>query len=368
MNPTFPDLVENEFCRLLTSRNAIERILEALIHKRYPMNVVCVITTINAPTPAMESWQSSFEVIVAPDSRTPVREYEHTPYVLADSAQDCGLSLLPNNHYSRKMLGYLTAASRQANYILDTDDDTFFSGNTSPLAALQLPKRFAISSSDFVNVYSLRTDNRPIWPRGLPLTALTQTSNYLDIEQSTLSPGPSVVQFLINGDTDVDAIHRLVFGVQEVAFSTEWMDVVPTGFFCPFNSQLTLWDVSVLPLMYLPSTVSFRFTDILRGVVAKRILDAQGGVMGFADPIGHQVRNPHDYLRDFELEIPCYLHTETAWEVVGGSLSANVTASANLIEAYAALAEAGITSAEELERVEEWAHACENLAPSNIDL
>lgn len=81
--------------------------------------------------------------------------------------------------------------------------------------------------------------------------------------------------------------------------------------------------------------------------------------MGFADPIGYQVRNPHDYLRDFESEIPCYLHTALVWDVVGGALSSNADLSTNLLEAYHALVSAGVCAREELDRVTEWTTACQ---------
>ena len=38
--------------------------------------------------------------------------------------------------------------------------------------------------------------------------------------------------------------------------------------YSPFNSQNTLWRKELLPLAYLPSKVTFRYTDILRGMIA----------------------------------------------------------------------------------------------------
>ena len=64
------------------------------------------------------------------------------------------------------------------------------------------------------------------------------------------------------------------------------------------------------PLLYLPSFVTFRFTDILRGFVAQPILWKAGFNLGFTEATVFQERNAHNYVRDFESEIPMYLHTE----------------------------------------------------------
>ena len=63
-------------------------------------------------------------------------------------------------------------------------------------------------------------------------------------------------------------------------------------------------------LLYLPAHVTFRFTDILRGLVAQPILWAAGYQLGFTRATVVQERNPHELLEDFESESPGYLRVE----------------------------------------------------------
>ena len=54
--------------------------------------------------------------------------------------------------------------------------------------------------------------------------------------------------------------------------------------------------------MYLPAFVSFRFTDILRGYVAQRIMWDYGLRLGFLPPNVFQKRNEHDLMADFRMK------------------------------------------------------------------
>ena len=53
-----------------------------------------------------------------------------------------------------------------------------------------------------------------------------------------------------------------------------------------------------------PGANCFRFTDILRGLVAQPILAAYGYQGGFTGATVVQKNNPHDYMKDFVSEIP----------------------------------------------------------------
>ena len=61
------------------------------------------------------------------------------------------------------------------------------------------------------------------------------------------------------------------------------------------------------PPLYLPAYCSFRMTDIWRSFVAQRILYERGIGVLFTGPTMTQARNPHDYHKDFQLELSGYL-------------------------------------------------------------
>jgi hypothetical protein len=130
---------------------------------------------------------------------------------------------------------------------------------------------------------------------------------------------------LADEDPDVDAIYRLVVG-KACIFRERAPVVLAKGTLCPWNSQNTAVRRELFPLLYLPVTVTFRFTDILRSLVAQPIMAAAGYGLGFLGATVVQKRNPHDPMADSE----------------------------NLLAAYESLAAAGIVERAELETLRAW--------------
>ncbi|MFL6529632.1 MAG: STELLO glycosyltransferase family protein, partial [Chthoniobacterales bacterium] len=118
--------------------------------------------------------------------------------------------------------------------------------------------------------------------------------------------------------------------------------------------QNTLFVRELFPLLYLPAFVTFRFTDILRGLVAQPIAWAAGYRLGFTSATVVQERNPHDYLKDFELEIPCYLLAQRVADTVSAAVRETASVSDNLHNAYEALLTAGIVQRDELRLLSAW--------------
>ena len=106
--------------------------------------------------------------------------------------------------------------------------------------------------------------------------------------------------------------------------------------------------------MYLPTYVTFRFTDILRGLVAQPIMWLYGYQLGFTNATVVQKRNPHDYMKDFLLEIPMYEHCEKVVEIASGVISAHDSIPNNIFNAYDALHKNKIVEKNELEVLTAW--------------
>lgn len=316
-----------------------------------------IITSIFPPTEAvrrfarLEGWQ----LVVVGDRKTPadwscagVRFLSATD----QAAHDSHLArTLPWNHYCRKMLGYVEAIKGGADVIVDTDDDNI------PKPDWRVPEwsgRFAVTEPEqgFVNVYKHWT-GRHIWPRGFPLNLITDERALVGdhIDERQIEVG--VWQGLADGDPDVDAIYRLTDN-EPCRFDRRAPLVLAPGTLCPFNSQNTAFRRELFPLLYLPAHVTFRFTDILRGLVAQPLMWARGFALGFTEATVEQERNPHNYLKDFESEIPCYLYPERVVETVAAGVSAARSLPDNLFEAYRALAKQGIVADEELETLGAW--------------
>ena len=319
-------------------------------------NAAVVITSIHSPSEALEQWAAHFPVIVVADLKTPVVDYEGRPFRLVRFEGQHRLAASPQNHYARKNLGYLEAIATGHEVIIDTDDDTWPRLSSSSLEFDGARRSLAhCPDSEYVNVFALRLPGSRIWPRGFPLSALERIAVEIEDPPRELVAGTvAVVQFLIDGDTDVDAVHRLVFGARDVSFTrVGGLQVLPVGAFCPFNSQLTLVTSVAFPLLYLPAHVGFRFTDILRGVVAKRILDVLGLRVAFGDPAGYQRRNDHDIFRDFVDEAEMYQNVTRAWDCLR-SLPPSGDMPGLLMEAYERLVADGIVPGQELPMVDDW--------------
>lgn len=130
----------------------------------------------------------------------------------------------------------------------------------------------------------------------------------------------------------------------------------------PTWQGVELWDEAevealrreLFPLLYLPAHVTFRFTDILRGLVAQPLMWLAGFHLGFTSATVEQLRNPHDFLTDFASEMPCYLYPERIIEIVGGVARSSASLADNLMTAYRALHEAAIVTQDELVTLEAW--------------
>jgi len=129
---------------------------------------------------------------------------------------------------------------------------------------------------------------------------------------------------------------------------------VGEGTLCPFNTQSTAVRRELFPLLYLPSTVTFRFTDILRGLVAQPIMWAAGFRLGFTEATVVQDRNPHNLPSDFADEVPMYLRGADVPDLVSRAISAGASVAENVICAYDALLEARIVEVAEMSRLQAW--------------
>ena len=317
-----------------------------------------VVTTIFPPSHAIRKFSEyeDWNVVVIGDLKTP-KDWAcaNVTYLGPENQVDLYeslSSLLPWNAYTRKNLGYLQAIKDGAEIIYDTDDDNI------PLANWVQHPEFIIESEvlsniDFVNIYSFFTTKK-VWPRGFPLNRIQDSNTLTSSIQREVNVG--VWQHLADEDPDVDAIYRLTDNAP-IYFEGRPPLVLSANSVCPFNSQNTYFRREVFPLLYLPSTVTFRFTDILRGLIAQPIMWASGFYLAFGEATVLQKRNIHDYLKDFESEIPCYLLSEQVAEIAKANVQANTSISDNLFSVYQALAKAKIVESRELQILEHWLYS-----------
>jgi len=262
---------------------------------------------------------------------------------------------LPWNHYSRKNIGYLRAYQLGVEYILDTDDDNFPTVNPWKF---DFARARNLKVESWVNIYRYFGEER-LWPRGLPLVHVN------DIVTSTIdSPFPDVIdcfQSIVDGDPDLDAIGRMLYPAK-ISFDNS-LPVILNSASCPTNSQATIWSSWLIPLLYLPSTTTFRMTDIWRGLIIQPAIKKLNGVTVFGKLGFEQERNMHDNYMDFSLEAEGHLQIpllnstcKKFWENYRGDRNAD-----NLLECliglYRILSEKNLVESSELALLDSWAEA-----------
>jgi len=241
--------------------------------------------------------------------------------------------------------------ARGAEAIFETDDDNAPLPGWTPRPPKAVARR--VRANGWFNVYRCFSADQ-IWPRGFPLEYARTAAGGDPSAAAAESVDAPVQQALVNGSPDVDAVWRLLQDrpFEFVAADSVWLGPAT---WCPFNSQSTWWFPAAYPLMYLPSRVSFRMTDIWRSFVAQRCLWELGLGVVFHGPDMIQDRNRHDLLRDFEQEIPGYLGNARLCDIL---LRTNLAGGANLGEnlhrCYEALLAACFIDPQELELVEAW--------------
>jgi hypothetical protein len=320
------------------------------------MRKYIVITTINEPSDAVVAYSkmNDHQLIVIGDNKTPKRwTCKNVEYVSVSKQKKLDfelINILPYNHYSRKMIGYLIAIKAGAQFIIDTDDDNI------PKEKWTFPEftssyEFLPNNMGFINIYQLFTKKK-IWPRGLPLNYINDQCDLENVIRNRICK-VGIWQGLADEDPDVDAIYRLTN--DSLTFFDEREPVVlGEGTISPFNTQNTIIRKELFPLLYLPTYVSFRFTDIMRGIIAQPIMWLYGYQLGFIKATVIQKRNAHDLMKDFISEIPMYQQTEKVYDIVLKSISYNTSIENNLYNSYEALLKENIVCKAELTSLNAW--------------
>jgi hypothetical protein len=320
-----------------------------------------VITTINPPNTVIEAYNRlQHPLIIIGDKKTPdlwnkwhdgnIKQYYSIENQKKEFSDFC--SVLPVNHYARKNIGYLIAM-KQATDIIESDDDNYPYDFYPNFEQNNYESQEVSSESKFVNIYKLFTEKETtIWARGFPLKEINKKPSY---SFNTINKKYIIQQGLIDKDTDVDAIYRLTIDKHIVFKKTGAFALSPHNY-APINTQNTYWMKEAFILMYLPIYATFRSCDILKGWIAQRLSWELKSTVLFLPPSVYQERNPHDYLVDFESEIPLYLHTQRFIKILE---STKLTGSieAKMIQLYEALIAEELIDKRELDPLKKWVNA-----------
>jgi hypothetical protein len=303
---------------------------------------------------AQEAASHNVTFIVIGDKKSPEFQLKGCNFYSIEKQQSLPFHLvneLPYNHYARKNLGYLTAISKGAEIIIETDDDNFPSKSFWKERVIN-QNAYSLYNKGWVNIYKYYT-NIPVWPRGFALeNAQNDAPEYGNIEE-VYCP---IQQGLADLNPDVDAIYRLVLPLPIKFNKNEMRFALGQNTICPFNSQNTTWFKDAFMLLYLPSYCSFRMTDIWRSFIAQRIMWTCGWNLLFHESTVWQERNEHAILKDFNDEIVGYLHNKEIMDTLSGLKLKNGVSfiSQNMRRCYEELVGMNLIGEKELQLLDAW--------------
>ena len=284
------------------------------------MKKCIIITTINKPTETIFRHINNnkyYDLIIVGDKKTP-DDYYSLDCTYLDIKKQHELfpelsNLIPYNHYCRKNIGYLYAIKNNYDIIYETDDDNIPFDNFDHILKNEKTLLIKEKNSIWMNIFKFFTNNSHIWPRGYPLS-LVKSKNNFEFEESDIKP--AIINGLVENDPDVDALYRLLM-INNVSWEANKKVIISNDNMCVFNSQNTFWlNKDLFITLLIPCSVSFRYCDILRGIISNIILKKTNNYMMYTSPTVTQLRNEHDLMCDFKSEIEMYVHNENIIEIL----------------------------------------------------
>lgn len=292
------------------------------------MKKCVIITTINPPTETIRRHMDNndYDVIIVGDKKTPDCYFKEKCIYLDINIQDEMFpvisKLIPYNHYARKNIGYLYAIKNNYTIIYETDDDNIPYDRFDSAINNNITKMIEDETCEWINIFKYFTNNSWIWPRGYPLSLIQKNQTPQFRIDDSVDKTPSIINGLVENDPDVDAIFRLSSNNN---IKINWLEnkriIVSNKNMCVFNTQNTFWiDSDIYFLLLLPCSVSFRYCDILKSIIANIILRKKNKNIAFISPNVYQLRNEHDLIKDFQSEYSMYIHNENILDFISNGI------------------------------------------------
>ena len=345
------DEIDSNTGQLFKGQRVREVSIERLFLNGWPMtlkrnpnltapNVDCdkwgVVTTIFEPTEAVRrvgTMDGGWCLFIVGDTKTP-RDYLQTSglannsrvtFLTVEEQDNWGRSsiqggafvrAIPFRHFARKNIGYLYAIRNGADFIFDFDDDNIVKLDQDnqpvqivPMDVVLNNVSIVLTESRMFNPYPLmQPSESDSWPRGFPLEAIlnTSTQGILNGTKDVALDKIGVIQYLADGNPDIDAVHRLTKKLPMTFAPDSNFLLVPWQSFVPYNAQATLHTKPAFWATLLPFTVPGRVSDIWRSYFSEALFREIGLQVVFAPPRVSQKRNAHNVLADMDAELDLY--------------------------------------------------------------
>lgn len=283
------------------------------------MTDTCLITTtIHTPNVLRQYRASDPDVlmIIAGDLQSPheeiralCKELGNAQYLDPFTQQGLGYAcseIIGFRSIQRRNIALLEAIRTGADVVLSVDDDN------APKSvdyfrdlrwSFKEPVDFAVADEWF-NLGDHASDS--YFYRGLPFSRreIGPTCEYVSSAGRV-----GIVNGLIYGDPDINAIDRYCEGPRVSQYIVHPFFINPRTTWTPINSQNTAYVRELAPLAFVLPGIG-RYDDIWASYIALRVMETTDYHVYFGEPSVVQERNPHNWIVDLEREIYGMKHTE----------------------------------------------------------
>lgn len=275
------------------------------------------------------------------------------------------------NSIQRRNIGILRAYELGAEIVITIDDDNFIAEDNYFSHYAQLGEQIELeqvsSESGWFNVCSTLAarQNSYFYHRGY--SPAHRTTADIPTTWTKATTTPVVIAGFWLDDPDIDAAQRLTSPIEVTAYNRAENFALAQGTWSPFNSQNTALHRSIIPAYFL-SPYMGRYDDIWASYLIRAITDHLGHSISFGHPMVRQVRNPHNYFKDFEAERLGMQMTDRVCDrlrkitFTGSDYTSCMREIITAMDTW--IAEEGVWTEVELECLKKWREGCDIWAES----
>jgi len=216
------------------------------------------------------------------------------------------VTTIPFSSIQRRNFGVLYALMQDCQVVYLLDDDNFPISNSFVSSAKLIGKENIfedvqhisgwVNTCDFIDC----VNGDRIFHRGFPPNLRNKYSANYIIGKPSERNKISVVAGLWLGDPDVDSVARLSSEPESSLVTFSGHRSISHNL-AVFNSQNTFISREIAMAYFLSPSLP-RYDDIWISFVISKMMTIKGEALIFGDPIVNQIRNPHDYWKDVDLE------------------------------------------------------------------
>ena len=249
-------------------------------------------------------------------------------------------SLFPLNDAIRKLLGSIYLFDNLPSRLIFIDDDNYIYNNKDFIKGHLITNKtksvkVVSSKAKWPNLYKYFKERSdvPFYARGYPWKHRNiQAKNF----KATLKTKKIIANCgYILGDPDIDASSRLFWPIETMDVKEKSHLALEKNNFFPLNDQNTSLAKDYIPLYFKPMAGG-RNSDIWTSYLIEKVSHSFKETVSYGPSFLKQIRNKHDYWKDYELEKQHNIATDLFADILE---KINIKDKRNKIDAFIELCE-----------------------------